>query len=130
MITKYKPTAGDLRIIRDCAGKDAGRGYVTINGSSRYNINDNNRKAPDGGDLNIAFVSDDPDFGDTDLEDNDWSWDYFARGVLLKDGVGVFDFWVYDRHTDELLTNVTAYYRDGALDRVEGVVNGTMWSRS
>jgi hypothetical protein len=46
----------------------------------------------------------------------------------LKDGRGVFDFWVYSVGRDaELRTNVTTYYEAGRLVRVESTGRGIMW---
>lgn len=116
----HKPTSEEKRIIRACAQRSAGCKRVEICASTRVNIEREGR-IPDDTRMNVAFISDDPDFGDTDLFDNSYKWSDFTRGVLLTpDGRGVFDFWVYSvgEHA-ELKTNVTATYEGGRLVLVE-----------
>lgn len=120
----HKPTSEEKRIIRDCAARGAGFKRVEICPSTRLSLT-NPCADPH---MNIAFVSDDPDFSDTDLASNAFAWRDFARGVELKDGRGVFDFWIYNTGRNaELQTNVTAYYEDSRLVRVDEVSRGTMW---
>jgi hypothetical protein len=121
---KYKPTAEDKRIIRSCAQKDAGHKRVKICASTRFSlVNDNLRS------MNVAMISDDPDFGDTDLWDNHHDWSEFTKGVeLTENGRGVFDFWVYSLgYHGELETNVTVYIEGGKMVRVDGTGNPNMW---
>ena len=124
---KYKPTAEDKRIIRKCAEKDAGKNRVEICASTRVSLVRDIKECPPN--MNVAFLTDDGDFGDTDLWDNSYAWSDFTKGVeLTDDGRGVFDFWVYSvGHWAQLETNVTAYYKDGKLVRVDGTGNPNMW---
>ncbi|AXK43879.1 hypothetical protein [Erythrobacter aureus] len=86
--------------------------------------------------LNAVAVSDlpFPEWEDTDLHDNSENFALFRQAAELIDGKGIFDFFVYRRvgsgpiADEELLTNVTAYYRDGKLSWVEGTDDGTLWT--
>lgn len=120
---RYKPTKDELRIIRDCAMRGAKTKRVEVNPSTRYNL------ATKKVSMNVALISNDPDFGDTDLEDNALDWRFFVRGFeLTDDGRGIVDFWVYSKAEDgELKTNVTAYWERGRMVRVEEVEAGIMW---
>jgi hypothetical protein len=121
---KYKPTPEEKRIIRACARRDAGFKSVEINPSTKYNLTD--RSKPEH--MNICFVSDDPDFKDADLSDNAFTWGDFARGVELKDGRAIVDFYVYNRGKwSELQTNVTIWVEDGRLVDVRGT-GKTRWN--
>lgn len=124
---KHKPTSEERHIIRDCAARSAGYRRVEINPSTKYNLNDANRPEH----MNICFVSDDPDWNDTALADNAFRWSDFTKGFeLTKDGRAIIDFYVYNiGHDSELQTNVTAYWVDGRLDRVDDTCNGTVWKR-
>lgn len=123
---KHKPTKEEARIIRECAERSAGYARVEICPGTRINIEKDNSETH----MNIAMVSDHPDWDDTDLFSNAFTWSDFTRGVeLTDDGRGIFDFYVYGPmgHHKELQTNVTAYYERGRLVRVDGTCNGTMW---
>ena len=121
---KYKPTSEDKKIIRRCAERDAGFKRVEICASTRFNVNDYKREH-----MNVCFVSDDPNFSDTDLADNSFKWSDFTKGVeLTSDGRGRFDFWVYSTGPDaELQTNITIEVENGRLMSVEGTCHGVMW---
>lgn len=125
----HKPTREEKEIIRSCAARSAGYKRVELCPGTRHNTEQDR-----GEHMNIALVSDDPDWNDTDLSDNSWSWRDFTKGVeLTDDGRGVFDFYVYGpvgSYHKELQTNVVAYYKDGKLVRVTGVGDGTMWSKT
>ena len=124
---KYKPTSEDKRIIRDCAQRDAGFKRVEICASTRHNIE---QDLGVGEHMNVAFVSARDDFSDTDLSDNSYKWSDFTKGVeLTEDGRGVFDFWVYSLgYHGQLETNVTAYYENGKLVRVDGTGKKGLWT--
>ena len=121
---KFKPTSEQKKIIRACAAKSAGERRVEICASTRVSLITGKQH------MNVAMISDEPDFEDTDLYDNAFKWSHFTRGVELTElGRGVFDFWVYSVGQDaELKTNVTVYVEAGYMVRVEGTCNGTMWS--
>jgi len=125
---KHKPTSEEKRIIRRCAEKSAGYGRVEICPGSRYNVETGAGEC--GINFNIALVSDDPEWADTDLWSNAFTWRDFTKGVeLTPDGRGIFDFYVYGPlgYHKELQTNVTAYYEGGKLVRVTGTCDGVMW---
>lgn len=117
MTTIHKPTSEEKKIIRACAQRDSGFKNVEINPSTKISLT-NPALEPA---MNICFVSDDPDFGDTDLFDNAYSWRDFTKGFPLKDGNAIIDFYVYNIGRDpELQTNVTAYWKADKLVRVDG----------
>lgn len=126
MSITYRPTSEDKSIIRDCAKRSAGKKRVEMNPGLRYNIDG---KYPNVRSLNIAMVSDHPDWNDTDLWDNTYKWSDFTKGVeLTEDGRGIFDFYVYSLgYHGELETNIVAYVEGGKLVRVEGTMDGVMW---
>jgi len=124
-MTRIKPTREECRIIRNCAERSAGYRKVEICPSTKCNL-----KYDRGAHFNILFVTDEPtNWNDTDLADNAYEWKDFTKGIELKDGAGIFDFYVYGPmgHWKELQTNVTAYYDGGKLVRVDGTCDGTMW---
>jgi len=118
MTTKHKPTSEEKRIIRRCAQIDAGKRGVILEPGERYNIEAGNTQVTA---INIALLSDDPDFGDTDLFGM-MPWSEFTKGFeLAPRGRAVVDFYVYGTGKNgELETNVTAYWEGGKLVRVEG----------
>jgi hypothetical protein len=126
---RHKPTPDEKRIIRDCAKRSAGCGRVRIEPGYRYNMNDPTRnEGPD--DLNIALLSDQPDWEDTDLADTT-DWETFCKhGFQWAEGQrAIVDFYVYSTgDRGELETNVTAYWENGLMVRVDGTGNGTMWT--
>ena len=125
MPIKFKPTSDECRIIRDCAKRSSGHKAVQLCPGERHNT-----ETDRGRNLNIALVSDHPDWDDTDLwsNANDWTKDFRGGVELTDDGRGIFDFYVYSLGYDgELETNVVAYYENRRLVRVEGVGDGVMW---
>lgn len=124
MSITYRPTSEDKRIIRDCAKRSAGKKRVEINPGIRHNT-----EVDRGQHMNIAMVSDHPDWDDTDLWCNASKWSDFVKGVeLTEDGRGIVDFYVYSLgYHGELETNVVAYIEGGRLVRVEGTCDGVMW---
>lgn len=132
---KFKPTREQCRIIRECAEKDAGYAKVEICPSTKYHLTDHSKPHA----MNILAVTNEPlekafdtrgGWDDTDLHDNAFAWKDFTRGVeLTENGDGIFDFYVYGPlgYNKELQTNVTAYFRNKKLVRVDGVPN-TRWT--
>jgi hypothetical protein len=48
--------------------------------------------------MNIAKITNDPDWNDTDLYDNAYTWRDFTKGVeMTDDGRAIVDFYVYNR---------------------------------
>lgn len=124
------PTDEECRIIRQCAEKSAGATNVVIRPGERYSLT--NSDAPTS--INIALLDPDPDFGDTDLHDNSGSFADFRKGFeAAEGGAATVDFYVYRRtgvgrdYDEELMTNVTAYWRDGRMIAVYGTCDGCMW---
>jgi hypothetical protein len=124
MVRKFKPTSVECTIIRDCAKRSSGHKAVKCEPGIRTNIEKDGIPRS----INIAEVSDHPDWDDTDLwSTTDWS-DFRERATLTDDGRGIFDFYVYSLgYHGELETNVVAYYEGGKLVRVTGVCDGVMW---
>jgi hypothetical protein len=123
---KWKPTPQEMRWIRRAAEISAGRARVRIEPGTRFNINGDSRVSH----MNIALLSDDPDWNDTDLSETvPWAW--FRKGVeLTSDGRAIVDFYVYEV-TDwgDLRTNVTVYYAAGAVQRIDGTMDGDLLPR-
>lgn len=123
---KYKPTKEDCAIIRNCAKRSAGCARVELRLGKRYNTDKGDHDIQS----NIALLSDDPHWEDTDLWDHT-EWKYFKRGVTMTDdGRGIFDFYVYGpvgAHDCELQTNVVAYYEGNKLVRVTDTGDVVMW---
>jgi hypothetical protein len=125
----HKPTREECRIIRACAERDAQKSRVIIEPGERFNRMTGNVA------LNLALISTDPEWNDTDLHDHK-SWSHFQRGFpLAEGGRAIVDFYVYSvrglNEVDELETNVTAYWEGGVLVRVDGTGEKArgMWAR-
>lgn len=110
----WKPTAAECKAIKEAAARSAvprvSVAAVLLEPGIRHNI-DSDR----GTSINIALVSDDPEFNDTDLHDHG-SWAEFRRGVPLNaQGKAVVDFYTRRRNDEwgDLLGNVTVWYEAG-----------------
>lgn len=119
MPTTWKPTSAECAVIRAAAGLEVNappRGLVLQPGW-RFNTT----RADVAASVNVALVSDDADWGDTDLADYG-RWAEFRKGVeLTADGRAIVDFYVYRKGTyEELLGNVTVYYQAGRITRIHG----------
>jgi hypothetical protein len=114
----WKPTQTECTFIRAAAGKEARmnpRNLVLepgIRGHLTRNIEPQ---------MNIALISDDPEWNDTDLDDYG-SWADFRRGVpLTKAGRAIVDFYIYGKGKYEQLEgNVSVYYENGNITRIHG----------
>lgn len=118
---KYVPTKDDCNIIRNAAAKEAvpriSVGAVVLEPGYRYNTDEDRGEA-----FNIALVSDDPDWNDTDLSDYG-TWAEFRGGFeLTPGGHGIVDFYIRRRGDvyHELCGNVVAIIENGKLVRVHG----------
>lgn len=125
----YTPTAADVAVLRTCAAREAtppiAEGGVLLEPGSRYNTQ---RKGASSS-INIALVSDDPKWIDTDLADYG-TWKQFRAGVpLAPAGRAIIDFYIRARGDAEreLRGNVTAYVEGGVLTRVDGC-SRQLWS--
>lgn len=125
-MTNHLPTPDECQVIRDCAQRSAGRRAVRIEPGSRVSLETGDFA------LNVALISNDPDWENTDLHDF-ISWKFFRRDgfEFTADGRAIIDFYVYSVGKDgELETNVTAYWDDGVLVRVDGTDNkNPIWSK-
>lgn len=112
----YKITQQEADIIRSVAQKASGHRSVKLEPGSRINVNNHLID-----EVNIALISDDPDWADTDLFDH-VPWAEFRKGLkLTEDGRGIVDIYVYEvGGCQELLCNITAIFAGGKLARVEG----------
>lgn len=130
MAHTYVPTREEIALIRRLAEKSAGCSPVKIEPGIRCSLS-----GREGKNMNIALISDDPDFNDTDLFDKR-DWKAFTKGFeLTADGRGIVDFYVYNRNrgaVDEgsLETNVTCWFDRDGLVRVTATGNGEMWVRA
>jgi hypothetical protein len=121
----HRPTAEEKALIRQCAQRFAGAKGVLIEPGYR-NLLD--APVSDGGELNIALLTDDEDWNDTDLFDFA-RWSDFCKGFeLAAGGRAIVDFYVTRTGKNgELEGNVTAYWHDGRMTRIEGTCAGVMW---
>ena len=116
----FKPIKADVLRIRTAAQREAklenidtvvleiGRRFSTVDASKRS--------------VNIATISRDPEFEDTDLDDYE-PWAVFRRGIALtKEGAGIFDFYIRKRGDvdRELLGNITVWIVNGTIMRIAG----------
>lgn len=111
----WKPTRDEKKLIRECAARETGMraGSLSVEPGYRYNLN-TGRIA-----MNIATISDDPDWDDTDTI-GVGRWTDFAAGVpLTDDGRAVVDFYLYGKET--LKGNLTVTYAAGNILAIHGV---------
>lgn len=122
---RYVPSKEDIDRLKAAASREAvprcSVGAVLLQPALRCHKDQPDREAA----INIALVSDDPEFNDTDLSDYG-AWQDFRRGIpLTEDGRAIVDFYIrrrFDEH-DELLGNVTIEVTGGKLARVYGYGN-------
>jgi hypothetical protein len=127
-MSKFKPTAEQIDIIKKCAvieAKSAGFGRITENTvllepGIRCNLTDHARDEH----MNIALVTYETDsWGDTDLADYG-TWADFRKGIeLAPNGRGIFDFYLRQRNDPdhELISNITVYVIGGKMHYIDGV---------
>jgi hypothetical protein len=122
---KHIPTPNEKLLIRQAAQKEAGRRGVIIEPGYRHLID-----APlqDGGELNIALLTDDEDWNDTDLFDFA-RWSDFCKGFeLASGGRAIVDFYVTGAGPrGELEGNVVAYWYGGKLAKIVGTMGNIYW---
>lgn len=115
----WKPTAAEVRVIMAAAALETNQPAtrIALEPGARFNLDNPKR----GVSINIAQISDDTDWNDTDLDDF-CTWQEFRKGVeLTADGRAIVDFYIYSKRERELLSNVTVYYNAGRITRIEGV---------
>lgn len=126
----WKPTARECELIKHAAAREAGikPGRVLLEPASRCNTKDDSKNEAAckiaRSDYNVALVSDDPDWSDTDLNDYG-SWSEFRKGVALTDdGRAIVDFYIRARlaksYDDDLLGNIVVEFADGRISRIRG----------
>lgn len=119
MGTLFRPSAADRRRIREAAAREAlmeARSVVLQIGQRRS-------LTGRGSAINVAAISDDPDFADTDFDDEYAPWSSFADGVVLTaEGKGIFDLAIRRRgDTDhDLQGHVTVYVENRQVTRICG----------
>lgn len=129
---KFKITNEQVQILRACASIESAP-YVSEKGillepGYRYNTNDSTKPVS----MNIALVSSDGSWNDTDLDDYG-TWAEFRKGVeLTEDGRGEFDFYIRRRFDEykEIHGNVTLFVVNGEMDRIVGYGSKPLrWSK-
>lgn len=119
MTRRYRPSRADLVAIREAARREARfehTGQVLLEVGRRQSLVTGEVA------INFAFISDDPDWRDTDLDDYR-PWPTFARGVALTgDGRGMFDFYIRRRGDPdaELHGNISVRIEEGRLSAIHG----------
>lgn len=123
----WKPTAREVELIKRAAAREGSMslGRVLLEPGIRINLVDDSKNIDvPGGAYNIALITDDPDWNDTDLADFG-SWVDFRKGVTLtEDGRAIVDFYIRKRFVhgwdDSLFGNVSVYYAGGRITRIHG----------
>lgn len=120
MTTIWKPTQAQCDLIRRAAAREAGatsRFSLKLEPGRRWNID--TKTGPI--EMNIALISDHPNWDDTDLYDLG-SWKDFRAGVpLTEDGRAIVDFYISPRvEGRDLHGNVTVYFEGGKIARIHG----------
>lgn len=120
---KIVPTSKECNIIRRCARNVTGKRGLVLEPGVRYNVDFGSDVVA----MNIALITSDPYWDDTDLATH-VDWEVFKRGFDLSgDGRGIIDFYVSSNIGLE--TNVTAYFDAKGMTRVEETCRGEIWRR-
>lgn len=117
MPTLFRPSAAERRRIRDAAARAARMevGSVVLQLGQRRSLTGR------GSAFNIAEISDEPAFADTDFDDEYAPWSAFADGVALTaEGKGIFDLAIRRRGDPDhdLQGHITVYVDDRQVTRV------------
>lgn len=124
---KYIPTPEDVAAIKAAASRESvphvGLRSILLEPGIRHNT-----ESDRGQSINIALVSDDPDWNDTDLVECGY-WSEFRKGIeLTAAGRGIVDFYIRRRDPSgygELHGNVTVEIANGKLSRIYGYGNAS-----
>lgn len=113
----FRPSAAERRRIRGAAAHTARLevGSVVLQLGQRRSLTGR------GSAFNIAEISNDPAFADTDFDDEYAPWNAFADGVALTaEGKGIFDLAIRRRgdRDHDLLGHVTVYVVNRQVTRV------------
>lgn len=120
MPTLFRPTAAERHRIRNAAANEAkipARSVVLQIGQRRSTTGR-------GSAINVATISDDPEFADTDFDDEYHPWSAFAKGVkLTTDAKGIFDLAIRRRGDadHDLHGHVTIYIEGNQVTRICGL---------
>lgn len=119
---KFKITTEQASILRQCASIESApyiaTAAVVLEPGFRANTQDETKPVS----MNIALVSDDPKWNDTDLHDYG-TWTEFRKGVeLTPEGDGIFDFYIRKRGDEfkEIHGNVVLAVKGGEMVEVRG----------
>lgn len=116
----FRPTAAERSRIRNAAAHEAelpARSVVLQIGQRRSTTGR-------GRAINVATISDDPEFADTDFDDEYHPWSAFANGVTLTtDAKGIFDIAIRRRGDadHDLHGHVTIYVEGNKVTRICGL---------
>ena len=113
----FRPSSAERRRIREAAAREARMEvrFVVLQLGQRRSLTGR------GSALNIAQISDDPEFADTDFDDEYAPWSAFADGVALtEEGKGIFDLAIRRRGDPDhdLQGHVTVYVTNRQVVRV------------
>jgi hypothetical protein len=113
----FRASAAERRRIREAAAREARMEVrsVVLQLGRRRSLTGR------GSAFNIAGISDDPAFADTDFDDEYAPWSAFADGVALTaDSKGIFDLAIRRRGDPDhdLQGHVTVYVEDRVVTRV------------
>lgn len=118
----WKPTQAQVDLIKRAAAMESQPhvqlSAVILEPGWRCNTEEPTRPSS----MNVALVSDQPDWNDTDLADYG-EWASFRKGVeLTHDGRAIVDFYIRRRGDQdrELCGNVSVYYQGGRIVRIQG----------
>lgn len=126
---KYIPTQADCDALKAAAAREArlAPGMVLLEPGLRFGPIKTHAHH-----MNIALVSDDPQWNDTDLADYG-TWSDFRKGLeLTEDGRGTVDFYLrtrFDPH-GELHGNVSCTIVAGHLAEIHDAGGKVLWSRA
>lgn len=123
---KFKITQADADILKMAAAIESCPGIpisaIILEPGWRHNTEDRSKPSS----MNMALVSDDPEWNDTDLDEYG-TWREFRKGVdLTEDGRGIFDFYIRRRGDQyhELHGNVVLHVANGVMVKVTGYGQG------
>jgi len=125
---RYRPTKADRDTIRDCAHRDCGSKSLRLELGEKFS----SKRGDQVTSVNMALVSDGPDYSDVQLfQTLPWTPTFTEGFPMRDDGRAAIDFYVYttgDR--GELKGYITAHWEGGRLVRVESLEGKTLWETS
>lgn len=109
--------------VRAAARIEVKTNRVSVEAGTRFNINTHKNS------INIAAISDDPEWNDTDLNDYRDLKDLIGTEIEEKDGKVHIDFYIYLGPDRELESNVDLIWQDGKLVAANGTTNKNILSQ-